>query len=312
MVWYGTLTWQHALEQIDYSSHQILSMKNTLHIHPIFDSDSHTITYVVFDPVTKQSAVIDSVLDYNHKNVVTNTALADQVIAYIRDNELDNQWLLETHMHADHLSASTYLQEKIGGKKAIGAHLTGVQVYLKEVFALNDNFKTDGSQFDHLFADGETFMIGTIEATAIHTPGHTPADMVYDIGGNLFTGDTLFAPDMGTARCDFPGGSARTMYASVRSLLERYPAETPVYLCHDYPEGKDRELLYQTTVGEERQENIHVRDGISEEEFVAMRTKRDATLDLPTYIFPSVQINGNAGSLVPGEFIKLSYNKKVL
>lgn len=215
-------------------------------------------------------------------------------------------------MHADHISASAYVQEKVGGKKAIGSAVVGVQKYLKEVFDLNDNFKTDGSQFDHLFTDGERFTIGSIEATALHTPGHTPADMVYSIGGALFAGDTLFAPDMGTARCDFPGGSAEIMFDSVRKILTSFPNETIVYLCHDYPEGKGREVLCSTTIGEEREKNIHVRDGLTKEGFVTLRTARDATLDLPSYIFPSVQINGNAGSIVPGEFIKLSYNKKVL
>ena len=287
-------------------------MNKNLNIHPIFDTDSHTITYVVWDSETKKSAVIDSVLDYDHKNVETDTALADEVITFISENRLENEWLLETHMHADHISASTYLKEKIGGKKAIGDAITKVQTYLKEAFDLNDNFKTDGSQFDKLFANGESFMLGNIEAKVIHTPGHTPADMVYEIGGVLFTGDTLFAPDSGTARCDFPGGSAETMFDSIRVLLEQYPNETPMYLCHDYPEGKDRELQYQTTVGEQREANIHVNDTIDKETFVKMRTERDATLDLPTYIFPAVQINGNAGSLTPGEFVKLSYNKKVL
>ncbi len=287
-------------------------MENKLHIHPIFDHDSHTVTYVVWDPATKKSAVIDSVLDYNHKNVETDTTLADEVIAFVKENGLENEWLLETHMHADHISASTYLKEKIGGKKAIGNQIVAVQSYLKEAFDLNDNFKTDGSQFDHVFADGEEFTIGTIQAKAVHSPGHTPADMVYEIDGILFSGDTLLAPDMGTARCDFPGGSAETMYDSVRNILESYPNETVVYLCHDYPEGKDRELLYKTTIGEQRETNIHVKDGITKEEFVTLRETRDATLDLPTYIFPAVQINGNAGSLTPGEFVKLSYNKKVL
>jgi glyoxylase-like metal-dependent hydrolase (beta-lactamase superfamily II) len=287
-------------------------MQENICIHPIFDTDSHTITYIVFDTVTKKSAVIDSVLDYNQKNVTTSTVLADKVIKYVTQNNLHNEWILETHMHADHISASTYLQEKIGGKKAIGKEVTAVQKYLKEVFALNDNFKTDGSQFDYLFGDGETFTIGTLSAKAIHTPGHTPADMVYEIGGVLFVGDTLFAPDMGTARCDFPGGSANTMYTSVRRLLESYAGETTIYLCHDYPEGKNREVSYTTTIKEEREKNIHVKDGVTQEAFVALRTARDATLDLPSYIFPSVQINGNAGSIVPGEFIKLSYNKKVL
>jgi glyoxylase-like metal-dependent hydrolase (beta-lactamase superfamily II) len=287
-------------------------MQNKLQIHPIFDTDSHTVTYIVWDPATRKSAVIDSVLDYNHKNVETDTTLADEVIAFITDNKLDNEWLLETHMHADHISASTYLKEKIGGKKAIGANIVKVQSYLKEAFDLNENFKTDGSQFDHLFADGEEFAIGTISAKAVHSPGHTPADMVFEIDGILFSGDTLLAPDMGTARCDFPGGSAETMFDSVRNILESYPNETEIYLCHDYPEGKDRELLFKTTIGEQREHNIHVRDGIPKEEFVSLRQSRDETLDLPTYIFPAVQINGNAGSLTPGEFVKLSYNKKVL
>lgn len=287
-------------------------MNQTHVVKAFFDTDSHTVTYVISDPGTKHSAVIDSVLDYNHKNVKTSTELADQVIAYIKEEGLTNQWILETHMHADHISASSYLKEKIGGKKAIGNKITAVQQYLKQVFDLNENFKTDGSQFDHLFVDGEEFMIGNLKAKALHTPGHTPADMVYVIDGVLFTGDTLLAPDMGTARCDFPGGNAETMYASVRKILETMPEETVVYLCHDYPEGKNRELMYTTTIGKQKQSNIHIRDGVSKEEFVKMRSERDKTLDLPTYIFPAVQINGNAGVLVPGEFIKLSYNKKVL
>ncbi len=287
-------------------------MKSSLIVHPIFDHDSHTVTYVVSDPVTKKSAILDSVLDYNHKNVQSDTKLADKVIAYITKQGLENEWILETHMHADHISASSYLQEKVGGKKAIGNNITKVQTYLKEVFDLSDNFKTDGSQFDHLFVDNEEFMIGSIKAKAFHVPGHTPADMAYLIDGTLFTGDTLLAPDIGTARCDFPGGSAETMYDSVRHLLETLPSETPMYICHDYPEGKNRELLYKTTIAEQRKTNIHVRDGVTKEEFIKLRRERDATLDLPSYIFPAVQINGNAGSIVPGEFIKLSYNNKVL
>lgn len=289
-----------------------MNAKSSLIVHPIFDHDSHSVTYVVSDPVTKKSAIIDSVLDYHHKNVQTDTILADAVIAYIIKQGLENEWILETHIHADHISASSYLQEKVGGKKAIGDNITKVQTYLKEVFDLNDNFKTDGSQFDHLFTDGEEFMLGSINAKAIHAPGHTPADMAYLIDGILFTGDTLLAPDMGTARCDFPGGSAETMYDSVRHLLETLPTETPMYICHDYPEEKDRELLYKTTIAEQRKTNIHVRDGVTKEEFTKLRSDRDETLDLPSYIFPAVQINGNAGSIVPGEFIKLSYNKKVL
>lgn len=287
-------------------------MNDKLEVHAIFDADSHTVTYVVWDRATRASAVIDSVLDYNHRNVATKTDLADRVIAYIREHGLRNEWILETHMHADHISASSYLRENIGGKKTIGDNIIAVQKYLKDAFDLNNHFKTDGSQFDKLLEDGETFAIGTLQAKALHSPGHTPADMVYEIGGALFVGDTLFAPDMGTARCDFPGGSAKRMYASVRRILENYPDDTAVFLCHDYPEGKNRTLRYTTTIGEERAKNIHVRDGITEEQFVTLRTARDKTLDLPAYIFPAVQINGNAGSIVPGEFIKLTYNRRVL
>tara|TARA_B100000745_G_C20140199_1_gene390888 strand:+ start:873 stop:1742 length:870 start_codon:yes stop_codon:yes gene_type:complete len=289
-----------------------MTYNQNIRIHPIFDKDSHTFTYVVWDAETKKSAVIDSVLDYNHKNVKTDTSLADEVIAYVKKNGLSNEWILETHMHADHISASSYLKEKIGGKKAIGNAIPNVQKYLKEVFELNDNFKTDGSQFDYLFADGEEFRIGNLKVKTIHGPGHTPADMVYVIEGNIFSGDTLLAPDIGTARCDFPGGSAETLYRSVRKLLESFPDETPIYLCHDYPEGKNREVIHMTTVGEQRKHNVQIKDGVSMNEYIAFRAARDTTLNLPTYIFPSVQINSNAGELTPGEFIKLSYNKKVL
>lgn len=283
-----------------------------LNIHTIFDTDSHTYTYVVWDSETKKSAVIDSVLDYNHKNVVSSTELADRVVKFVKENNLDNEWILETHMHADHISASSYLKERIGGKKAIGSKVTGVQKYLMQVFELNDNFKTDGSQFDKLFEDGEEFMVGSIKAKALHSPGHTPADMVYVVDGNIFVGDTLMAPDIGTARCDFPGGSAETLYKSVRNILENFSPETKMYLCHDYGEEKGRENNFLTTVAEQRKNNVQIKDGVSLEEYIKFRSARDKTLDLPTYIFPAVQINGNAGDLVPGEFIKLTYNKKVL
>jgi glyoxylase-like metal-dependent hydrolase (beta-lactamase superfamily II) len=287
-------------------------MNKNFNVEMFFDEDSHTFSYVVFDCETKKSAIIDSVLDYNHKNVKTDTKIADRIIDFIQKNNLENEWILETHMHADHISASSYLKEKVGGKKAIGSEVIKVQKYLKEVFDLNDNFKTDGSQFDHLFENGESFMIGNLKAKTIHGPGHTPADMIYVIDGNIFSGDTILPPDIGTARCDFPGGSAETLYKSVRSLLESFPPETEIYLCHDYPEEKNRNIIFKTTVKEQRENNIQIKDGISLEEYVNFRNKRDATLDLPTYIFPSVQINGNAGDLVEGEFIKLSYNKKVL
>lgn len=288
-----------------------MTQTKNMNVHTIFDPDSHTFTYIVWDSETKKSAVIDSVLDYNHKNITTSTTHADEVIAYILAHELTNEWILETHIHADHISASDYIKNKIGGKKAIGNQIIGIQKYIKDSFVLNDHFKIDGSQFDHLFADKETFMIGTITAKALHTPGHTPADTVYAIGDTLFLGDTLLAPDIGTARCDFPGGNAGTMYDSVRTLLETFPEETPLYLCHDYPDMLGRDRMHTTTVKAQRATNIHIKDGISKDEFVTMRAKRDATLDLPTYIFPSVQINGNSGSLVTGEFIKLPYNKKV-
>lgn len=285
---------------------------NTINIETFFDSDSHTFTYVVWDAETKKSAIIDSVLDYNHKNVETSAILADKVIEFIKNNSLTNEWILETHMHADHISASSYLQTKVGGKKGIGEKVVGVQKYLKEVFQLNENFKTDGSQFDKLFTDGEEFLIGNLKAKAIHSPGHTPADMVYVIEGNIFSGDTILAPDIGTARCDFPGGSAETLYRSVRNILESFPLETKIYLCHDYGEEKGRENISLTTVALQRQNNVQIKDGVNMEEYVKFRTERDRKLDLPTYIFPAVQINGNAGDLVPGEFIKLTYNKKVL
>lgn len=287
-------------------------MNKTLPIvQPFFDEDSHTISYVVWDPETHVSAIIDSVLDYHHKNITTDTKLADEIIAYITKHNLTNAWILETHLHADHISAVAYLKEKVGGKSGIGKEVLFVQKYLKETLELKDTFQTDGSQFDKLFADGDTFNVGSMTATAIHTPGHTPADMIYDIGSVLFAGDTLLAPDSGTARCDFPGGSAETLYDSVQKILTTHNPDTSIYLCHDYPEGKNRDMMYQTTVGEERQSNIHVRDDISKDEFVLMRTERDKTLDLPAYMFPAVQLNGNAGTPIPGEFIKLSLNKKV-
>jgi len=289
-----------------------MSTRSTVVVQPFVDDDSHTITYVVFDPVTKKSAIIDSVLDYDHVNVRTYTKSADLVVSYIKEHSLTNEWILETHIHADHISASTYLKEKVGGTTGIGNQIPHVQRYLKTAFDLNDTFKTDGSQFDHLFSDHEDFLIGTLKARALHTPGHTPADLVFEIDGVLFMGDTVLAPDSGTARCDFPGGSAEILYESVRKILESYPDATSLYLCHDYPEQKNRAFQYVTSVGEQRKHNIHLHDGLSKASFVEMRTARDKTLDLPRYIFPAVQINGNGGALIPGEFIKLSYNKKVL
>lgn len=267
-----------------------------MQIKNFFDEDSHTVSYLIWDEETNKCAVIDSVLDWNNKNHTTDTSSADEVVKYISENNLTLEWILETHMHADHLSASRYLKDKLGGKIAIGDKISNVQTALKVVFNLNDNFKTDGSQFDYLFKDGEEFQIGNIKAIAVHVPGHTPADMMYVIEGKIFSGDTIFMPDVGTARCDFPGGSAETLWDSIQKILT-YPEETQIYICHDYPEGKGREAKFLTTVKEEQENNIHVKAGTSRDEFLQMRKDRDKTLDLPTYIFPAMQVNMRAGSL---------------
>lgn len=285
---------------------------NSMNIQPFFDHDSHTASYVVYDKKGGHSAVIDSVMDWNNKNFTTDTASADEIVAFIKENDLTNEWILETHMHADHLSASQYLKKQVGGKIAIGNNISLVQSTLKELFNLNDSFVTDGSNFDHTFADGETFAIGDLKAVAVHVPGHTPADMMYVIEGSIFAGDTIFMPDVGTARCDFPGGNAEMLWDSVQKILA-YPDETPIYLCHDYPEGKGREVAFSTTVGAQKRENIHVKSGTRKEDFLKFRAERDATLDLPTYIFPSMHVNARAGELPGAEendsvYIKIPIN----
>lgn len=273
-----------------------------------FDSDSHTVSYVVYDKVGGYSAVIDPVLDWNNKNYTTNTQFSDQIVNFVRDNNLRNEWILETHMHADHISGARYVKGLVGGKIAIGKSITIVQSSLKALFNLEDTFVTDGSNFDHLFEDGEVFSIGNLQARAIHVPGHTPADMMYEIEGSLFVGDTIFMPDVGTARCDFPGGDASVLWDSIQKILT-YPPETVLYVCHDYFEDKQRLLSYMTTVADERAYNIHVRNGIDKATFLDIRKKRDATLDLPAYIFPSIHINARAGVLPPSENGGLSYVK---
>ena len=270
-----------------------------------FDAETWTVTYVVWDPATRHAAVIDPVLDYNFKSGHTGTASADRVLACVAENALHVDWILETHAHADHLSGARYLQQRVGGKVAIGENIRAVQATFKKLYNLERSFLPDGSQFDHLFKDGETFMIGGVEATALLVPGHTPADMAYLIDGSVFVGDTLFMPDVGSARADFPGGDAHQLYASMRRLLA-LPPETTMYVCHDYPPAS-RPARWQTTVAEQKADNIHVRDGIGEEEFVAMRLARDATLDVPTLILPSIQVNVRAGQLPPADENGVSY-----
>ena len=268
-------------------------------VRAFFDAATWTLTYVVKDPDSAHCAIIDSVLDYDAASGRTRTESADRVIAMIQADDLIVDWILETHVHADHLSAAPYLHRALGGQIGIGNHIVDVQTIFAALFNVEPEFKRDGSQFDALFDDNETFQIGGMTATAMHTPGHTPACMSYLIGDALFVGDTLFMPDYGTARCDFPGGDARTLYQSIQRLLA-LPPETRMFLCHDYlPNG--RELTYQTTVEAQRRSNIHAHSWISEEEFVTMRTAKDQTLSMPTLILPSVQINMRAGQLPPAE-----------
>ena len=266
------------------------------HVEAFFDPATFTYSYVVSDPVTRQCAVIDSVLDYDPASGRTSHATAQRLVDYVRAQGLTVQWLLETHVHADHLSAAPYLKQQLGGRLAIGDRITVVQDTFGKLFNAGSDFATDGRQFDHLFHDGDTFQVGNVQGRAIHTPGHTPACMTYVIGDAAFVGDTLFMPDYGTARCDFPGGDARTLYQSIQKLFT-LPGETRVFMCHDYKAPGREEFLYETTIAAEREHNVHVRAGITEEEFVAMRTARDATLGMPTLILPSVQINMRGGEL---------------
>lgn len=274
-------------------------------IQAFFDPKTSTVTYVVADPATRRAAVIDPVLDYDFKSGRTSTASADQVVAWVREQGLQIDWILETHAHADHLSAAQHIQQQLGGRIAIGEHIRAVQATFKKLFNLERGFLPDGSQFDHLFRDGEVFRIGELEAKALHVPGHTPADMAYLVGDAVFVGDTMFMPDVGTARADFPGGDARQLYRSMRRLLELAP-QTAVYVCHDYPPAS-REPRWKTSVAEQRAANIHVRDGVSEDEFVQMRQARDATLEMPTLILPSIQVNVRGGHLPPPDDNGIAY-----
>ncbi|AIN61181.1 MBL fold metallo-hydrolase [Pseudomonas soli] len=284
---------------------------NNLHVEEFFDKATWTISYLVMDGETRQCALIDSVLDYDPKSGRTCTDSADKLIARVEELDAKVQWILDTHVHADHLSAAAYLKSRLGGSIAIGAQITQVQKVFGSLFNAEPGFARDGSQFDVLFEDEEGFRIGNLHARALHTPGHTPACMSYmieDAGETaVFVGDTLFTPDYGTARCDFPGASARTLYKSIRRLLA-FPDQTRLFMCHDYLPG-GRELCFVTTVAEQRADNIHIHQGVSEDSFVQMREARDKTLDMPVLILPSVQINMRSGQFPEPEENGVSYLK---
>ncbi len=276
-------------------------------VEAFLDPDTETWSYVVYDRADGHAAVIDPVLDFDPKSGRTSTTGAQRLVDFARKHNLQVDWILETHAHADHLSAAPFVRDQLGGRVGIGEHIRKVQTIFREVFNLEKSFLADGSQFDHLFADGETFSIGDLEGEVMHTPGHTPADMAWRIGDAVFVGDTLFLPDVGTARCDFPGGDSATLYRSIQKLLT-LPDDTRLYMCHDYP-GDRRAHECQTTVAAQKRDNIHVREGISEADFVRMRTERDATLEMPRLILPSVQVNIRAGQLPPPEHNGVRYLK---
>ena len=276
-------------------------------IQPFFDVVTGTITYIVFDVLGGHAAIIDPVLDYDPKSGRTHTALADQVISFITQQKLAVDWILETHAHADHLSAAHYLKSKLGGRIAIGEHIKVVQNVFKGMFNLAADFAVDGSQFDHLFTDNEEFNVGQLTARALFVPGHTPADIAYQFDDAIFVGDTLFMPDVGSARCDFPGGDAEMLYQSVQRLFA-FPDNTRLFMCHDYPPA-DRAPAWQTTIGSQRKNNIHLHNGVTQESFVQIRQARDATLDMPVLILPSVQVNIRAGEMPAAESNGVSYLK---
>lgn len=272
-----------------------------------FDEPTFTVTHVVAEPEGTRCFIIDPVLDFDFKSGRTGTKAADEVIRHVKAEGLTVDWILETHAHADHLTAAPYLKEKLGGKVAIGAHITDVQKVFKGIFNTGESCAVDGSQFDRLLADGETVSAGALELLVMHTPGHTPACATYVIGDAAFVGDTLFMPDFGTARTDFPGGDAATLYRSIKRVLS-LPPETRLFMCHDYgAEGRD--IAWETTVADEKAANIHVHDGISEEAFVEMRETRDKTLEVPNLILPSLQVNMRAGGFPPAEDNGVSYLK---
>jgi glyoxylase-like metal-dependent hydrolase (beta-lactamase superfamily II) len=281
-------------------------------ITAFFDETTFTVSYIIHDPVTGMAAILDSVLDFDPVSGRTDTNSADQLLAYIRHNNLRVEWILETHAHADHLSAAPYLKKELGGRISIGAGITRVQNTFADIFNFEEGFTCDGQQFDRLFEDGETFSLGKLNFRVMATPGHTPACVTYCIGDNAFVGDTLFMPDFGTARADFPGGDAAQLYRSIRRILA-LPEKTTLYMCHDYKAPGRNAFAWITSVAEQRKSNIHVHDGVSEEEYVTMRTAKDKTLCVPRLILPAIQINIRAGKLPPKEsngrrYLKLPLN----
>jgi glyoxylase-like metal-dependent hydrolase (beta-lactamase superfamily II) len=284
-----------------------VNLKRNADIKVFFDPETWTFSYVVYAGEYSACVVIDSVLNYDSKSGRTTTKSIDEVAQFITEKKLRLTWILETHAHADHLTAAPYLQSKLGGKIVIGDHITNLQKVFKGIFNLDERFAVDGSQFDHLLQDSESLGFGDLSLKAIYVPGHTSACMAYEIGDALFVGDTLFMPDVGTARCDFPGGDAKTLYQSIQKILA-YPNETKLYMCHDYPPN-DRPVAHLTTVSEQKQSNIHVHDGITEDAFVQMRSKRDSTLEMPHLILPSIQVNIRAGHFPEPESNGKSYLK---
>jgi glyoxylase-like metal-dependent hydrolase (beta-lactamase superfamily II) len=280
-------------------------------VKAFFDQGTWTFTYVVYEKPHTPCVVIDSVLNYDPKSGRTKTKSADEVIAFVKEQGLTVDWILETHAHADHLSAAPYIQKYLGGKIAIGSHIQDVQKVFKGIFNLESEFPTNGSQFDYLIEEGQDIYAGNLTIHPLFVPGHTPACMAYAIGNAIFVGDTIFMPDVGTARCDFPGGNAKTLYQSVQKILS-YPDDTRLFMCHDYP-PTDRPIAYETTVGEEKRKNIHVHQGVTEAQFVEMRNQRDQTLEMPVLILPSIQVNIRAGHPPPAEangktYLKIPFN----
>ncbi|WP_404471140.1 MBL fold metallo-hydrolase [Vreelandella venusta] len=282
-------------------------------VTPFFDEPTNTFSYVVQDPDSAACAIVDSVLDFDYAAGQTDVRSANEIMGFIRDHGLTVAWILETHVHADHLSAAPYLHQQLGGKTGIGAHIVEVQEIFGKAFNAGTEFARDGSQFDALFNEGDTFTIGGLQGHVLHTPGHTPACLTYVIGDAAFVGDTLFMPDYGTARCDFPGGDARTLYRSIQKVLA-LPEQTRLFLCHDYKAPGRDTYQHETSVAEQRAANVHVHEGISEDAFVKMRSERDATLGMPKLIIPSVQVNMRAGEMPPAEdngqvYLKVPINR---
>ncbi|UYH54132.1 MBL fold metallo-hydrolase [Qipengyuania sp. SS22] len=299
-------------QSLQSASQQIARAQDDKGLRPsiagFFDEATNTVSYVVHDPKTSEAAIIDSVLDFEAASGRTSNGSADRIVEYVTSNNLKVTWLIETHAHADHISAAPYLQTKLGGKLAIGREIIRVQEVFGKLFNAGTDFERDGSQFDKLFDDGETFKLGELEGIALHVPGHTPADMAFIIGDAAFVGDTIFMPDFGTARADFPGGDAHQLFRSIRRLLS-LPDETRLFLCHDYKAPGRDEYAWETTVKQQREENVHVKDGVTEDDFVTMRTTRDKGLDMPKLIMPSVQVNIRGGRLPEPEDNGVSYIK---